>query len=159
MGPWIVGVVFMLIGLPLIWLSLRAFARNGAPARWPQAPGVVTLSRLDESVSKQRDANGFDVDYTWYKPIVHYTYTVDGRVLEGKCIARSVDDVATTRDAARRYVDAYPAQKAISVLYDPANPTNAFLTVAPSTGAVLLLVLGGISFSIGALVFTLTVLV
>jgi hypothetical protein len=159
MAMWILGAVFALVGLPFVWIARRAFARDRAEARWPRAPGLVISARLDRWTETSRDQDGYYRDYTWYKPVVRYTYTVGGQVLEGKRIARAIDDVNTDRKTAQRYVDRYPVEKPIMVLYDPGDPAKALLEVRRSIGAVILLVFGCVWIAIGALLIALSLLV
>jgi len=159
MAMWILGAVFALVGLPFVWIARRSLARARAATGWPRAPGVVISSQVETWKQKRRDEDGYDYDYTAYVPVVHYTYTVGGQVLEGKRIARAVDHFSTDRTTARRYVDAYPPQKEIQVFYDPADPKDAFLEVTRPTGAVILMVFGCVWLAIGALLLALALLV
>lgn len=46
MAPWTLGAAFAAVGLPMVWLALRVFARDRAMRDWPRAPGVITSSRV-----------------------------------------------------------------------------------------------------------------
>lgn len=150
MTLWMLGATFSLIGVPFVWIAMRVFARDNAAETWPRAPGVVTSSRLESWTQRYRE-DGHDYERTMYKPVIRYTYVVDGKTLESTRVAKSVDDVATGQDAAKHYVDAYPVDKRISVLYDPKDPTSSWLEVHRSIGAIILLAFGCLWMGIGAL--------
>ena len=158
MPMWLLGGIFTAVGVPMVWLAQRVFDKDRAIARWPRAPGVVTTSRLKSWNQKVRDRNGLYYDQTVYAPVVGYTYTVDGQVLEGEVIARSVEGVAMGQSGAQRVIDRYPEQKQVMVLYNPIDPKNAYLEVRRSTGAVILLLFGCLWFAIGTLLVVLSFL-
>ena len=66
--------------------------------------------------------------------------------------------LADEQDGVQRYVDAYPAQKAVEVLYDPSDPAVAYLEVHRSIGAIILLAFGGLWLSLAALLVALQLL-
>lgn len=150
MAMWILAAVFATVGLPMVWLAQRVFSRDRAAGAWPRAPGVITSSSLEAIKTKVRDRNGLYYDSTFYRPVVRYTYTVGGRTLEGTRAYRQ-DDEKTSEDAAQRSIDAYPAQKHVEVLYDPSDPSVAYLEVRRSTGAVILLAFGCLWLALSAL--------
>ncbi len=79
-----------------------------------------------------------------------YSYSVDGTEYEGSAIARG-NVSSSTPSGVTACIDRYPLGKTISVLYDPKDPSTAYLEVRRSTGAVILLGLGGLLTAIGAL--------
>ena len=91
MQMWMLGGVFALVGAPMIWLALRTFARDRAIAAWPRAPGVVTSARLDSWMQSYKDREGYNRSDRVYRPIVQYTYKVDGQTLDGNRIHRNDD--------------------------------------------------------------------
>jgi hypothetical protein len=157
MQMWMLGGVFALVGAPMIWLAVRAFARDRAIAAWPRARGVIVSRRLASSTHSYRDRDGFNRTDTLYRPIVQYTYTVDGQALEGNRIHRN-DDTATGRAAAQRDIDRYAAQQEVMVLYDPADPKTAYLETRLSIGGVILCAFGGLWVGLGALLTVLSFL-
>jgi hypothetical protein len=154
----IVGLVFLLTGVPFIWIARRAFARDRAIARWPRAGGVVTNATLDTSKHRLTDKNtGLHSYSTYYTPSVRYTYSVGGQTFEGKNIALSVDGVATTQDAAQRFIDKYAPGTQLAVLYDPTDPKTAYLEVGRSVGGIILFAFGLFWLALGTLLLTLAV--
>lgn len=147
MFPLVFGSVFLAAGLIPIWLALRTFAKDRAISRWPRAPGTVTASYITSSSGSSRDQDGYERRYTTYDLVVEYTYTVDGRELEGKRRARDTLSSTTKPDAGR-----YPVGQAVSAYYDPNDPKTAYLEVHVSVGAIILFGLGSLFAGIGILV-------
>ena len=153
---WILGGVFALVGVPMIALAMRAFAKGRAIAAWPRAPGVVISARLDSWSQTSRDRDGFNRTDRMYRPIVEYTYDVEGRTLQGDRI--DLESAATGRESAQRVIDAYPPSKPLMVLYDPKDPATAYLQVRTSIGGVILACFGGFWIALGALLVGLSFL-
>ncbi len=154
MAVTIVGLSFLVAGLPFLWLARRIRARDRAIARWPRAPGTVTSSKLTTSTHRIEDANTRLYSYqTWYSPSVQFTYVVAGQTYDGRSIARSLDEgLQTSEKSARRIIAPYPAGASIEVLYDPTNPKVAYLEVRGSAGPIIIAGIGLLLMGIGALV-------
>lgn len=146
----VVGGAFAVFGLPLVWLSLSTFAKDRGIAKWPRAEGKILSSRITSSTSTSRDKDGYSRQYTTYTPEVAYFYSVDGTEYEGSTVAR-VDVSTSNRAAIAAWVDRYPPGQAVSVFYDPQDPTTAYLEVRRSIGAAILLGLGAVLTAIGVL--------
>lgn len=151
MPMWGLGCIFALVGVPFLWIANHVFARDRNIAGWPRAPGVVLGSCVSKSSEKYKDRDGHYRDYTACRPAVRYSYTVEGRTLEGDSIARSLDGFAMDESSARKLVDRYPANREVMVLYDASDPAKAHLEVKRSTGAVILFAFGCVWLAIGAL--------
>lgn len=152
---WILGGVFIVVGLPFLLLARRTFARDAAARSWPRAPGVIRSAHVSSSTSTVRDKSGASYPRTVFTPVVRYTYTVGSATLEGSSVARSVDGVWTGQVAAQQVVDRYPVDKRVEVLYDPLDPRNAHLEVHRSIGAIILLIFGCLWAGIGLLLWAL----
>ena len=63
---------------------------------------------------------------TMHRPVVEYTYQVDGRAYRGNQIQLMMQ-VSGSQGYAQKKAGKYPAGSAVTVLYDPANPGNAAL--------------------------------
>ncbi len=155
---FIVGLVFAVVGVPFIWLAMRVFKRDGAIARWPRAEGVVISTNLASSGHRVTDKNtGLHEHRTMYTPSIRYRYRVAGREHEGKNIARAIDGFAMPHDEASRIANKYPPDAKVSVLYDPSDPTTAYLEVRRSVGAFILLGMGALFGAIGVLVLIVSI--
>ncbi|MBK6515289.1 MAG: DUF3592 domain-containing protein [Polyangiaceae bacterium] len=153
----IVGLAFLLTGVPFVGLAMRVFARDRAIARWPRVDGVVTSARLQSSTRRVTDKNtGLHSSSTYYTPVVRYTYAVGGETFEGTSIARSLDKLSTTHDAAGRIIAQYPPQARVAVLHDPAEPKTAYLEVRRSVGGIILLAFGLLWLALRTLVTTIS---
>ena len=151
----ITGLVFLLAGIPFLWLAKRGFARNGAIKKWPRAEGVITSATLETRQSRVTDKNTGLYHYsTYYTPSLRYTYTVGVETFEGKDIALALGNVSTTEASAKKILEPYPVGARVGVLYDPADPKTAYLEVRTSIGAIILLGMGAVFVAIGAFVMT-----
>ncbi|MBX3467428.1 MAG: DUF3592 domain-containing protein [Planctomycetes bacterium] len=154
MALWILSGVFALVGLPMVWLARRTFARDAAARAWPRAFGVITSSSVEQTTRKTRDRHGFYRDHTMCRPVVRFTYTAQGRQLEGTTLSRQ-SETWTSRAAAEQAIAPYPPGTEVEVLHDPNDPTIAFLEVHRSIGAVILLAFGGLWLGLAALLLVL----
>jgi hypothetical protein len=154
---WILAGVFAMTGAPMVWLALRTFAKDREMATWPRVPGVITSTRLDSWMETSKDKNGFTSRSTRYKPVVHYRYTVGGQTLEGTIIDRHGAG-SQDKKAAQGVLDAYPAEQAVMVLHDPADPTTAYLRTTRSVGGIILCCFGSFWLATGLLLFGLSFL-
>ena len=155
---WILGAAFALVGVPFIWLGRRARARDRVVASWPRADGVVTSSKLTTHQARYREKTGLDYYRTMYTPAVSYTYSVNGKSFEGTGIARAIDGMSRDQTSAQAIIDRYPAEKRISVFYDPADPKVAYLEHGRSIGTIIVLVFGWFWVGLGALLVGLSFL-
>lgn len=157
MALWILAAVFGTIGVPFVLIARRVFARDRVILGWPRAPGEVTSTRMESSSRTRREHDGRDISYTAYEPFVRYTYTVAGQTFDGHRIGRVA--YSTDQGAAQAILDRYPVGRRVEVLYDPRDPTTAYLESKRSTGAVILFVMGCFFFFLSALMLLLAVLV
>jgi Protein of unknown function (DUF3592) len=103
----------------LMFLAARRYSRQAAT--WPSVRGKVVESRVE---SYQEHVDGRWV--TYYRPVVEYVYEVHGRNLHGNQIKLMVQ-MSGSESAATKTAAKYPADSAVDVHYDPADPTNAAL--------------------------------
>jgi hypothetical protein len=137
-----------------VGLSLSTGAKDRRIAKWPRAPGTIISSRIASSTYTGQDRDGYSQQYTSYTPEVSYSYSVDGTEYEGSVIARA--NVSTSTHAVvAACIDRYSPGKTISVLYDPTDPTTAYLEGRRSIGAAILLGFGGLLMAIGVLIIAL----
>ncbi len=153
---WMLGGIFSLVGAPMVWLALRAFARDRVIATWPRAPGVVTASRVESWMQPYKDKNGLSGTYKMYGPIVQYRYEVAGQTLEGSGIRR--EGHGTDEEGAQRQADRYPLNGQVMVFHDPSDPKTAFLETQTNIGAVILSIFGGMWIAVGVLLIGLSFL-
>ncbi len=147
------GAVFMGVvcasfpTLVLVAVAVKLWELRAA-GRWPQTQGTVTASR----VASRRTAPG-DLAYTsrdtemTSEPFVEYEYAVKGRTF--RCSRLSVAERAPGSER-ERILARYPVGAAVTVSYDPEDPSRAVLERTLPLGtmflggwAVMLLLLGG----------------
>jgi hypothetical protein len=143
----IFGSVFVLCGVTAISIARVAFKKDRAIASWPRAPGTITSSRIETRKGKVRDQQGYWRDHTVFKPIVEFTYTVDGFKHRGDQIARVVYAGTKKPDLGK-----YAPGTEVMVYYDPKDPKTAYLELGRSGAAVVLTVMGGVFVAIGVVV-------
>jgi hypothetical protein len=142
---WVFGAVFLLTGGIPLFIAIKTFRKDRAIARWPRAPGKITISFVKTSTGTAKDKNGYAYKYTRHEPVVTYTYTLNGQELTGDCISRH-------GGAASSHMSTWPTGKDVAVLYDPNDPKTAYLETRVSVGAVILAVMGGVFAFVGLLV-------
>lgn len=102
-----------LTGLSLLVLGLWARQRGQASLSWPQTPGLITASGID------------DPDGENLRPDIRYSYSVAGQRHEGRRIAYS--GYGNSRHALEQLIARYPLNAEVPVFYDPAQPARAVL--------------------------------
>lgn len=157
MAKWILAGVFAVVGLPFILIAMRVFARDRAIAGWPTTQGVIASSQMASEQQQYKDDYGYWQYRTVYRPVVSFTYTVDGIEMTGTTIARAIPN-AMDQKPAQRYLDRFPAGKQVAVYYDKADPRTAYLVVGGrSTGAIILLIFGCVLLAVAALFLALAI--
>ena len=132
-----------------IVLVERGLAETRAASRWPTAQGTVLSSRAESR--RLLTQTGGSRTMTVWSPLVEYSYRVGERDYHGSRVAFG-PEVAGARDLAEQTVQRYPAGAAVSVHYDPSNPSHATLETAMAFRWVALLV--PIGFFAAALFFS-----
>lgn len=120
-APFPVGIVVggVLVGGGLVASSVSAIVRWRQARRWPHTEGRITESHIAGA--------GFDLVNT-YAPAVQYTYVVDGIAFTGNRVhfagMGSLTEAAATTEA-------YAPGQAVTVYYDPEDPSQAVLEHDP----------------------------
>jgi hypothetical protein len=114
--------LFLLMGVAFLGIGVRGVWRGVASRGWPTTPGVVVRSTTDTLVT--RDTYGRRSSKT-HAARIAVRYRVDGREYETET-RRFGQIVGTTdpSDAALLRLR-YPAGAAVTVAYDPGDPTIA----------------------------------
>lgn len=133
---FIFGITFVICGFVAIMVGRNMSAMDRAIAGWPRAPGTITTSHLEDVQTTIRDNRGFSRRITVAAPIVKFTYTFQGRELQGDRVSRF--DMAFTKEPLSRY----PLGRAVMVYCDPDDPTTAYLEAPQSPAAKVFGVLG-----------------
>lgn len=146
--PLCFGVVFAGIGLALFVFGINQRRKARATEQWPTAAGTITAARIDEERRTTR-TQGRTETHISYKPIVEYTYDVNGTRFQGGRLSAG-GDMSYDYNTAQRVLSTYQPGQPAAVHYDPADPAQAVLETK-AAGSMVLFVVGGIFLLIGIL--------
>lgn len=134
----IFGIACAICGLVAIVVGRNMSEKDRAIAGWPRAPGTITTSQIENVLTSMptRDYNDRMVKISVPTPIIKFSYTADGRELQGDKISRYAH--AFTKDPLNRY----PLGAAVQVYYDPKEPTTAYLEAPRSPAAKIFGIMG-----------------
>jgi|AMWB02.1.fsa_nt_gi hypothetical protein len=141
----ILGILCIVAGALIILFGLlQARKASTAKARWAEAHGQI----LESHLQSQRSRSSSGISSTTYSPEVTYEYEVDGQTYTGNRLGFGSGSFSEKKAKAK--IAPYPAGAAVTVHYDPAEPSNAVLeTVATNKGGAL--VLGGALIALGVI--------
>ena len=142
------GIFVALLGaIGALWAGLayrRSRALVEAAKNWRDAPGTIVATDIE-----RRGGGSASSSYTYYRPLVRYTYQVNGREREGSRL-RFAPINSRTRGVAERALAPYSAGAAVKVRYDPDDPDQSALEPGKTSPGLLvgaialfLLMLGG----------------
>jgi len=113
------------MGSMTIWFGL-AYTKMVVDAyRWPIARGRIVATEVDAFPSRERSETG--MHRTMFKPVVIYTYEVDGQRYAGDRVTIGLIISSTVPGLARLALRKYPEGSEVSVRYNPAKPSEAVL--------------------------------
>lgn len=136
--------VFFLVGATIAGFGVRTVLQARESGSWPSVPGIIRTS----TVTTQRGSKGG----VSYKPVVTYSYSVDGAEYTGDLIAYGLKGSSASRSFAQYYDNKYPEGSSVPVAYDPASPQTSVLEPGVSKRAFILVAFGAI-FAMNALMF------
>jgi hypothetical protein len=144
--PLCLGGIFAAVGIGLIVFGLRDRKKAKATETWPTANGTILSARLDQQTRTERN-QGRTYTRTSYTPIIEYTYTVGGQTHQGSRIFPGTS-MSYDHGTAQNIVNRYQPGAAVTVHYDPGDPTQAVLETK-AKGGNLFLILGGVFALLG----------
>lgn len=126
------GFAFFWCGLTGVFVGLAAvplWQSFDAQQRFKTTNGQVVASRVKTTPGDENDT---------YRPIVEFTYSVDGKDYASKRFG--FDGAMSSSDSsyANRAVSSNPPGKKVKVYYDPDDPSRAVLDVQPQSTNVFL---------------------
>lgn len=136
----VMGAVFLAFGLGAVVLGGGEAVKAGRSDGWPEAPGVVRLSKVTRSQSDDGDTFGAQVVFD---------YEVGG-------VTRTGDRVwfgqygSGDRSMASGVVGKYPAGRRVSVRHDPADPWESVLEPGRGPSAWAVPAMGALFSLVGA---------
>lgn len=140
---WVVigiSAVMILVGGVLGAVAYDNYRDGEATKAWPSTSGEILSAQVDQDVRTERQDNGTIRERRTYRPLVTYSYTIQGVEYTGNRIR--ADDSGGDRDKAFDTINSYPVGSIVDVFYDPADPGSAVLRQGADTVAVWLF--GGI---------------
>jgi hypothetical protein len=125
-------------------IMYKTFVSNSTRA-WPTVPGRVLSSRVSYDRSN-RETDGF--------PYVTYSYEVNGKTYQDANIVPG-ELYTGSQTYAEKIVARYPKGAAVTVYYNPKNPSSAFLEKYSATDAHDwgLLIGGNVLITLGVLAY------
>jgi hypothetical protein len=112
----------VLMGTGAVYLGVDSVQLARESARWPAVDGMVVRATVNEESHSSRSGPPSLV----YRPVIVYTYRVDGREYEGQRV--SYGEYATGEAAdAQAVVDRYKAGTPVRVHYRPGQPEEVVI--------------------------------
>ena len=137
----IIGYILtILIGLGLLFFSIRDFINAKESISWPCSQGRITSSWVRFDPGAEEGSS--------YQPRVTYEFYINWKRYEGNRIAFG-DNNTESSFSAQRIVDRYPVGKEVKVYYKPDNPHTCLLEPGLKAQAYYLLIVGLIFFGQG----------
>ncbi len=134
LGLIALGLIFGAMALNLFYKNIQDWTRARQSKTWPSTPGHITKAEL-VWVRGGRSAHP--------KPVITYTYSVDGVPYTGDRIAFEYAHVHA-RDEVEAILQRFPTGSSPPVYYDPARPQDSALeprTRGLATGLLINLIL------------------
>lgn len=119
---------FTAFGL-IVGMIAEAIRRALAATRaWPTVPGRITKAEVEsfEGYSPP-DKKGRTTVQTFYKSVLLFSYTVNGRAYIGQTVGTTSQMTANWEAPARRLVSRYKIGQEVKVHYDPKNPSEGVI--------------------------------
>ncbi|MCP5109305.1 MAG: DUF3592 domain-containing protein [bacterium] len=141
----LLGLLVVIGGALAINSGWRDLERAHASEGWPSAAGEIRTSGVGTKMGRAAGQLS-----PRYEPKIVYTYTVDGQSYESRTVWAGSNGISFgERSFARELVDRYPAGRAVTVYYDPANPVTAALEQGADETVYLLLGIGALFVAVG----------
>jgi hypothetical protein len=130
---FLVGFLWITIGLLLAGIGLSTLRKWFVSARWPQVPARIVASEVKAAVRLE--------ERRMYQPVVRYVLAAEGQEISGDQFA-SVGRLYDSESRARQEIDKFPVGMVVIVRCNPQNPTEAILDRSGAVTGFSLLLLG-----------------
>jgi Tfp pilus assembly protein PilV len=114
----LMSLVFIAIGLGMLYYARSASAKAQQSLSWPQAEGAISHSAVLQQMQQTSSSN----NAATYKADVTYRYKVQGRDYSSERI--TLADFSSSTGRAQGIVDRYPDGATVTVYYNPVNPNS-----------------------------------
>ena len=127
--PISLGVGIFLTGIVLLWIDSRRQKKivSIQTQDWLETGGKVLEARLDECPKDEIDPQETG---KYYQPVVRYVYTVGGVEYHGDTVYPG-DCKNINEEEAREFLEKYPINSYIPVIFDPNDPNSSALEQQP----------------------------
>jgi hypothetical protein len=136
---FLIGVMFLLISAPFIYLAIREREEEIQSRKWPSVEGKILHVSANEHVDEGH--------LTYFSKVV-YQYKVGEQVYSNDRVeigARS----GRTQFHLKRWSDCYSAGRSVRVYHDPQNPTQSVLEPYSQSSRLDIFVFAGLLFFSG----------
>jgi hypothetical protein len=129
--PISLGVGILLVGAVLLAIDSRRHKKfeQVETQGWETTGGKVTAARLDECLPQPGNKKGVQPEPA-FKPVVEFVYTANGMEYTGNNIFPG-DCENFSQAAAQAFLDKYPVNAYVPVLFNPEDPAKAALEDQP----------------------------
>lgn len=137
-------IIAIVLGGVLLIVAGRSIFLGRKSQSWPTTPGTVLYTGMETYQSRDEDGSLS----TTYGATIQYSYEVGGTTFQSN--RRTFTEVKTSsRRRVAQILERYPQGSAVSVYYDPNDPSNCVLETGVGWSGYLFLALGGIIFLAG----------
>ena len=143
----LMSLVFIAIGLGMLYYARRLSAKAQQSLSWPSAEGVISHSAM----LLQMQQTSSSTNAATYKADVAYRYKVRGRDYSSGRI--TLLDFSSTAGRAQSIVNRYADGAPVTVYYNPVDPSDAVLERGGTSGIGVLYIIGAIFAAAGVLFF------
>jgi hypothetical protein len=163
-NPWpilvCITVPFALVGVYLIYTSLKVWRLVRSSQQWPTTFGRVVESDV-EVVRKRASVSRTRTNITSYYPRVVYEYQVNGQAYQSRALALAYREGWASEGDAQAKAAEYPVGSTVQVHYNPQNPAQAALIpdaplnwIPASVGVGLIIIMALVWLTAGNPAFT-----
>lgn len=131
-------LVFVSIGLALLFNSIRGRIKVNVARDWPVAKGLV----LESEVVEERLRNATGQATISFVPQISYEYVVNGEKLTGSRV--TFGSITFDYQTALEICESFPVEKTTNVYYNPKDPSDSVL--APKSKSGLRSIVPGVFF-------------
>ena len=139
-----VPAIAMMFGAMTIGAGWKSIRQSRTLKSWPTTVGTVLSSHVTQE--KKRDKNGSMS--TEYRRSIEYEYSVRESTFRSRRIGKGSEPAYYLKDSCERALTLYPEGGAVTVHYDPNDPSDAVLDVTRYDWIGYFLV-GGLLFLVG----------
>ena len=140
------GIIAAGVSACLIVYGVNMLIKEKASRSWPVCQGTVISSDIEQ----ESKIDSYKKKTVNYRACVVYSYSVNGKTFISNRIAFETYSTPQ-KGKALAIANRYPADKTITVYYDPADPNSAVLEKGTGNAAYVVIVVGCLCAFLGIL--------